>query len=58
MTDLESTGARVAFYTRVGQGQLPTHDTALQDGDLLHLVIAEQQAADVERLIAEGPEEV
>jgi trk system potassium uptake protein len=57
MTDLESTGARVAFFTRVGQGQLPKHDTALQDGDLLHLVIDEASAADVERLIDEGPEE-
>ncbi|MDQ1631887.1 MAG: trk/ktr system potassium uptake protein [Frankiaceae bacterium] len=57
MTDLESTGARVAFYTRVGKGALPAHNTALQDGDLLHLVIAESNAADVERLIDEGPEE-
>jgi trk system potassium uptake protein TrkA len=57
MTELEVTGARVAFYTRTGHGQLPSADTALQDGDQLHLVIAEDRAAEVERLIDEGPED-
>ncbi len=57
MSAIETTGARVAFYTRVGQGRLPAPDTALQDGDLLHLVISEADAAEVERLIADGPEE-
>ncbi len=55
--DLEQRGARVVFLTRLGQGQIPTHTTALQDGDLVHLVIAEDGADDVEAAIAAGPEE-
>ncbi len=57
LTDLELTGARVAFLTRVGHGQLPTPETVLQDGDLVHLVIAESEADPVEAAIAAGPEE-
>ncbi len=57
LTDLEGTGARVAFLTRVGRGHLPAPGTALQDGDLVHLVIAEDRAGDVEAAIAAGPED-
>jgi trk system potassium uptake protein TrkA len=57
LDELEGTGARVAFVTRLGEGTLPTPDMALQDGDLLHLVIMEAEADAVDTAIAGGPEE-
>jgi trk system potassium uptake protein TrkA len=57
LTDLESTGARVAFLTRLSVAQMVKSDTVLQDGDLLHLVIAEADAHQVEQAIKAGPEE-
>ena len=56
LTVLESTGARVAFLTRLGIGMLPETDTVLQDGDLLHLVMAEADAVMVEAALSAGPE--
>jgi trk system potassium uptake protein TrkA len=58
LADLESTGANVAFLTRLGQGRMPAAITALQDGDLLHLVMAEEGSGAVEAAIAAGPGEV
>jgi len=40
-------GTRVAFLTRLGDGLVPTADTVLQDGDLLHVCA---DADDIERL--------
>jgi trk system potassium uptake protein len=57
LTHLEETGARVAFVTRMGEGIMATSNTAMQDGDLLHLVIAEKDAGNVEAAIAAGPGE-
>ena len=57
LTELESTGARVAFLTRLGEGMLPTRQTVLQDGDLLHVVIAEASAERTHAALAAGPEE-
>jgi trk system potassium uptake protein TrkA len=57
LTELESLGSRVAFITRLGEGILTTPDMVLQDGDLLHLVIPERDADQVEAAIAAGPEE-
>ncbi|MEP6665718.1 MAG: TrkA family potassium uptake protein [Nocardioidaceae bacterium] len=57
LTDLEETGARVAFLTRMGEGLKAAPDTVLQDGDRLHLVIAEAEAEHVDAAIAAGPEE-
>jgi trk system potassium uptake protein TrkA len=58
LSDLETTGANVAFLTRLGQGRMPAEITALQDGDLLHLVIPENGADAVEAAILAGPEEL
>jgi trk system potassium uptake protein TrkA len=58
LDEFEGTGARVAFMTRMGEGILPTPDMVLQDGDLLHLVIREDDADAVEAAIAGGPEEL
>ena len=57
VTALEETGARVAFLTRVGEGMLPGADTVLQDGDRLHLVLAEADADKVGAALEAGPEE-
>lgn len=54
---LERAGARVAFITRLGEGLLPTEETALQDGDTLHLVVRHAEREAVAERIAAGPEE-
>jgi trk system potassium uptake protein len=46
----QSTGARIAFISRLGQALIPEPGTVLQEGDLIH-VIAEE--ADLERITAE-----
>jgi trk/ktr system potassium uptake protein len=57
LRELEETGARVAFLTRLGEGMMARPDLAVQDGDELHLVILEADALRVEAAIANGPEE-
>ncbi|MDQ1601501.1 MAG: trk/ktr system potassium uptake protein, partial [Actinomycetota bacterium] len=44
----ETSGARVAFLTRFGEGLLPGEDTVLQDGDLVHVVMRDSEADAVE----------
>ncbi|MDC5699049.1 TrkA family potassium uptake protein [Intrasporangium calvum] len=46
----ERTGARVAYVTRLGQGELPRPDMVIQQGDLLHLALMRDDLARVERL--------
>jgi trk system potassium uptake protein TrkA len=53
----ETTGTRVAFVTRLGKGMLPTPDLVIQDGDRVHMIIAESAVAAVEAACAKGPEE-
>jgi trk system potassium uptake protein TrkA len=50
-------GTRVAFLTRYGEAVLPTRDTAIQDGDQLHLLIVRDDVARAESLLAAPPEE-
>jgi trk system potassium uptake protein len=45
----QSTGARVAFISRLGQALLPEPATVLQEGDLLHVIAVE---SDLERIAA------
>jgi trk system potassium uptake protein TrkA len=52
-----TTGLRVGFLTRYGEGILPTTDTALQDGDQLHLLIDRSELARIEQFLGEPPEE-
>jgi trk system potassium uptake protein TrkA len=57
--DIErATGARVAFLTRLGEGLLPRADTVIQEGDLVHLVMLERDAATVEAKLGRKPEEL
>jgi trk system potassium uptake protein len=57
--DIEkATGARVAFLTRLGEGLLPKADTVIQEGDLVHVVMLERDAAAVESQLGTNPEEL
>ena len=56
--DIEkATGARVAFLTRLGEGLLPKADTVIQEGDLVHVVMLERDAAAIEAQLGTKPEE-
>ena len=52
-----STKARVAFITRLGEGMIPTENTALQEGDLVHVMVTDSELASVEAALAKSPEE-
>jgi len=53
----EQTDSRIAWIDRLGEGMLPTRETIIQEGDLIHLAMREQQAAQVYAVIESGPEE-
>ncbi len=55
--ELEGTGARIAFLTRFGEGTMATPDLLMQDGDVLHVVIAEAEARFVTARLDAGPED-
>ena len=49
--------SRIAWIDRLGEGMLPGRETVIQEGDLLHLVMREGNAAGAYHVINEGPEE-
>ncbi len=49
--------SRIAWIDRLGEGMLPTRDTVIQEGDLLHLVIREENAGHAYTVIERGPED-
>jgi trk system potassium uptake protein TrkA len=53
-----STKARVAFITRLGEGLVPNEHTVLQEGDLVHVMVAESEIAQVELALSKSPEEI
>ncbi len=53
----EQTGSRIAWVDRLGEGMLPTRETVLQEGDIMHLVLREDTAAKVFEVFHRGPEE-
>jgi trk system potassium uptake protein TrkA len=53
-----ATGARIGFLTRYGEAILPTWQTVLQDGDLLHVLVERGNAARIAELFAQPPEEL
>lgn len=53
-----STKARVAFITRLGEGLVPNEHTVLQEGDLVHVMVAESDVAQVELALSKSPEEI
>jgi trk system potassium uptake protein TrkA len=52
----EVSGARVAFLTRLGEGLLPNADTVVQDGDIVHVVMRDDDVERVENAFRSGPE--
>jgi trk system potassium uptake protein TrkA len=50
-------GIRVAFLTRYGEAVLPTRETALQDGDQLHVLVIREEIERVETILATAPSE-
>ena len=52
----EQTKSRIAWIDRLGEGMLPTRDTIIQEGDLVHLVIREENAGHAYAIIDKGPE--
>ncbi|HEX7189358.1 MAG TPA: TrkA C-terminal domain-containing protein, partial [Actinomycetes bacterium] len=44
----EESGGRVAFLTRLGEGLLPGVDTVLQDGDIVHVIMRDDEADAIE----------
>ena len=51
LTEVESvTGSRIAFITRLGDGQIPTADTVFQDGDQVHVVAAIDDLGRIEKV--------
>jgi trk system potassium uptake protein TrkA len=51
----EMSGTRAAFITRYGDALLPTGSTALQDGDLLHVLLPRGEVERVTALFAADP---
>jgi trk system potassium uptake protein len=52
----EESGSRIAWIDRLGEGMIPTRETVMQEGDLLHLVMREENADRVYAVFNEGPE--
>ena len=50
------TQARVAFITRLGVGMVPDQHTVLQQGDLLHVMVADEDISSVEAILNASPE--
>jgi len=50
------TGARVAFITRLGAGLIPDEHTVFQEGDLLHMMVRDEDLANVEKSFSHAPE--
>ncbi|CAB4887053.1 unannotated protein [freshwater metagenome] len=48
--------ARVAFITRLGEGLIPDESTVLQDGDLIHVTVRDEDLAGVEIILGKSPE--
>ncbi|MFC6153186.1 potassium channel family protein [Nocardioides yefusunii] len=51
------TASRIAWIDRLGEGMLPNRDSVIQEGDVIHLVMAEATAAETYRAINSGPQE-
>jgi len=55
--DLQAqTGSRIAWIDRLGEGMLPTRETVIQEGDVLHIVMREENADRVYTVFEHGPE--
>jgi len=56
MSEIESTsGARVVYVTRLGEGMLSGADTVYQEGDLVHVVTTSAALSSVEQTLDQTP---
>jgi trk system potassium uptake protein TrkA len=53
----EQSRSRIAWIDRLGEGMLPSRESVIQEGDLLHLVIREENAAHAYEVVDNGPSE-
>ncbi|HEU5039141.1 MAG TPA: TrkA family potassium uptake protein, partial [Nocardioides sp.] len=53
----EQSKSRIAWIDRLGEGMLPTRESVIQEGDLLHLVMREENAAHASQVSDAGPDE-
>ena len=53
----EETSSRIAWIDRLGEGMLPSQESILQEGDMLHLVMREENAGRAYQVLEAGPEE-
>jgi trk/ktr system potassium uptake protein len=53
----EESRSRIAWIDRLGEGMLPDRETVIQEGDLLHLVMREENADHVYEVFNNGPED-
>ncbi|WP_227466276.1 potassium channel family protein [Nocardioides dongkuii] len=53
----EQSMSRIAWIDRLGEGMLPSRESVIQEGDLVHLVMREENAAHAYQVIERGPEE-
>ena len=53
----EQSRSRIAWIDRLGEGMIPTRETVIQEGDLLHLVMREENAEHVYEVFTNGPED-
>lgn len=53
----EQSRTRIAWIDRLGEGMLPNRQTVLQEGDMLHLAIREDEADHAYAVLESGPED-
>lgn len=57
ITDLEAAaGTRVAFINRLGDALLPKADTVVQEGDIVHVMAAENDMDRINKILSSPPE--
>jgi trk system potassium uptake protein TrkA len=49
--------SRIAWIDRLGEGMLPTRESVIQEGDILHVAMREESAAQAYKVIDAGPDE-
>ena len=53
----DQSGSRIAWIDRLGEGMIPSRESVIQEGDLLHLVMREENADRVYAVFTDGPED-
>ncbi|HEY0949173.1 TrkA family potassium uptake protein [Nocardioides sp.] len=53
----EQVGCRIAWIDRLGEGMLPTRESVIQEGDILHVTMREDNAPRAYQVIDRGPDD-